>query len=218
MHMNKIKISLFIALIFICNSTYANNFYLGAEYISDKTEVDKIDGISLHHFRLLDSYDDSYKTEGIFSGYKFHSNFAIEVGYAHSKRERKNFTEQSAEGGLLTGHSETSFKFFRLDLIGIHSLSKNIDLIASLGVISKRAASELSYEEIPPCYYTGCDGFWSGDLKGHEHNTSFQYGIGVQYKIMNDIALRFIFKSILGGFSYSDNIPYSLNFGAQYEF
>ena len=219
-----IIISIFFTSL-ISKAYASSDFYLGTEYLYDEINVNKIDDIVAGYFplniQLSDTSKNSYKSGGVYIGYKFHSNLSIEVGYAQSKTEKKHFEEQGAL--LFDGVSKISLKSYRIELLGeypFQSLSK-FSLLGSIGVVFKEADMDVEFKELIVCTAqvgANCPPFIVTNIDEVNQSTRMQYGIGAQYKFSNNISTRFIVKSALTSFSFSSGTPYSLNLGVQYHF
>lgn len=159
------------------NDSYQKGFYAGlglgesrlnTEQFYTQSDVE-IDKVTLNQSSVL-----NYKA---FIGYKFNKNFALEGGYFNLGKYEYH---QSGNFGDVNGTFK--YKGGNLDLIGNAPITNNVSFLGILGThrghISNTTTSNIGNLSNMPNPFSGSNGL------------SYKYGIGLQYKITDNVSIR----------------------------
>ena len=142
-------------------------WYAGAS-IGRSEFIDQCEGVSV-------SCKDTDTAFRIFGGYRFHRNFAAELGYA-------NLGKAKADGTISGVSVRADLKAQTWDLVGVGMLpvAQNISLLGKLGM--HRSEAKVSA--------TGSVAGFSASTSSKETNTDLTFGLGAQYDFSRNFAAR----------------------------
>lgn len=180
----------------VCQSCYLRP-YVGLDYSFNMVDFGRDEGEDLD-----DDYEDNFHAGSVSLGVRLHDDFALEGYYKRSAKNKKNGTyggyKFTTEGVLQSFGVDAVFHSPRL------GYDNRVELIGSLGV----AWYEIKEDINMPAFGTYTE-------KGHA--VGGRAGIGLQYYINNNLALR-----LMGRYNYT-NIEnakhmFELDAGVRYYF
>lgn len=129
----------------------------------------------------IDDTDTSWK---IFAGYRFHPNFAVELGYVDLGKASFNANVAVGANGVTPGSANGSIKSraVTLDAVGILPFAHNFEVFGKLGGYYARATSDESAVNFP---FIG-----TASASSSNNNSGFHYGIGLGYSFTRAWAAR----------------------------
>ena len=181
------------------DETYKPRFYVGSElsYVEGNFKTDEYES---------ENPEKNYANISFNMGMKLHENFGVEAFYQKSSEESKTSEEYWGGLGDISINMKTSFQAFGLDFIGYLPLSKEVELLAAVGLGEYKFKGDIEYSvknSIPD------------HLKDDKLVTRF--GVGMLYNMTNNIALRTMFRYIPVKNDYIKNIT-EASMGIRYTF
>jgi len=192
---------------------------LGFDYITGKTSVgdgelefaDQLFGDAKVKANLDDVIDDQDSFAFIF-GARLNRNFGLEAFYQQSF-EDNHFSqidnETLLDNGLdytdyhLMNNYTTSFRAYGLDLIGYLPLSAYFDFVGSVGVAHYNFVNDASFGVY---YLDKFDNRGSTKTDFDDDGIGIRAGLGIQVNIIENVALRLMYKYIHIGGDIVDNL------------
>ncbi|MBQ8750884.1 MAG: porin family protein [Alphaproteobacteria bacterium] len=157
------NISPYIGLDIAINSTYFGE----SEWIKDNQEGG------------YEYFEDKNTTLNFIVGAKFNKHFSLEVFYQTSSEEDMKVMDYE------DWKTTISYTAFGIDSVGYMPISQELELLASLGLAQYYFESDDKYYED----WGGGYGEWINTSKDFD-TLGFRFGIGAQYNITNNLALR----------------------------
>lgn len=151
----------------VAGASASAQVYVGGSAGQAKSNVDCSDTLK------CDKISSTYK---VFGGYNIDKNFAVEASYS-SLGKLKAVTKE----GSLTANHEVKAKSFELAGVAKHDFTEELSGFAKLGVarVTADASSSLA----------------GSTYKGDTTSTQAVLGLGVNYKVSKEVALRAEFDS-----------------------
>ncbi len=172
--------------------------YVGLDYSYTKASTNDV--VVENVYVPSEFYEDTFNSFSINTGVKLNKNFGLEIFYQKSATEEGK-TSTLIIGGtpLATDKIETSFDAFGLDAQGYLPINDKFDLIGSIGL------GKYDFE---------MKGFGT---KASEDEVGYRLGIGAQYNINENFALRGMARYIIiDGNAVNDMTEFSA--GIRYSF
>lgn len=141
----------------------------------------------------------SYK---LFSGYQFHPNFAVEASYSNLGKFKSSYADVGS-----TQSTQVKTSSFELAAVGNHQFTSELSGFAKLGIASVKAEGEFWGTGTAPAY-----------ASASTTSTQPVWGLGVNYKLTKELALRAEFESRKVKFGDDKETVRNLNVGLQYHF
>lgn len=185
----------------------AYKYYVGVEYNKSQVETNKktinfndpvfspVNGINVPSSQMVDHQDNI----GVVLGFRPHKNFGFEAFYnrSYSKNEVTQYDNVSisATDYHLINTYITKYQAFGVDLVGYLPVTQFFDFVAMVGIGKYKFDNQARFEAR---YLEG--GTNSAVYNTHysfdEDEWGYRVGGGVQFNIMNGVALRLMYKYI----------------------
>jgi len=168
------------------------NFYMGGNVGASKVNLDtgavSTSLIAVGKFTsaatTADQYDTGFK---VFGGYRFHPNFAVEVGYFNLGRI--NFTSVTTGPASTVVGSAKNNDGFNVDLVGILPVKDAFSVFGRVGVQTSKTSISAPVRGV--------------NFSSSETNTDYKAGLGLQYDFFKEVGARLEWEHfrVPGGFS-----------------
>lgn len=213
-----IYFSIFSSFLISVNNSYANNFYVGAGFQSNKAKYEDQSFIVANGvvtYKGDNILETDFNNVNFFTGYKFDDlNLAFEVGYFNNSDKEKTFNTGLIwlnNGNPVGAKTETSLQIINFD--GIYNYNFNDKISALLiGTVAKVDA------EIKTSFYDGAS--VRGSSTYEEDGFGFGGGLGLEAKLHDKFSVRATAKTlqIFGDLDETVKSIFSYNLGVKYNF
>lgn len=136
--------------------------------------------------------EDNYNTWSVNAGARIHDNFGLEAFYQKALNEKRT----SVDGDRIS----SNFRAYGLDAIGYLPTCTKLEFLGSAGVGKYTMKTRIS-----------------GDGAETDSGTGYRLGVGAQYNLTENVAVRGMLRHVFVQNSYLDDIN-ELSLGARYTF
>lgn len=159
----------------------------------------------------IDDKDTSWK---IFAGYRFHPNFAVELGYVDLGKGTADGNVAVGADGATPGSAHASVKAqaVTLDAVGILPFANNFEVFGKVGGYYAHTTADVSAVNFP---FLG-----TGSASTSDNNGGFHYGVGLGYNFSHNWAARVEWERFnrVGGDSIGKSDVDNTSISAVYKF
>ncbi len=149
--------------------------YIGLDVATSSTDFGDNDWIGDGSYKF---FDDKNEALSFVVGAKFNKNFGVEAFYqASSESEKKTYWDED-----FYEKDKLSYSAFGIDAIAYMPINQEFELLAALGLA--QYDFETKYEDVDEVF-----GNLGGESKDFD-SLGIRFGIGAQYNITNNLALR----------------------------
>lgn len=179
-------------------------YYVGFEYNKSQVEANNkkmqfndaifpdTDGIKIPSGQIVDHQDNI----GVVLGFRPHKNFGFEAFYNRAYNSNKVSHYDGTSLGNPSYHMvdtfTTKYQAYGVDLVGYLPITRYFDFVAFVGVgkykFDNSARFEVMYGEAPSIY--------TKSISFDEDEIGYRAGGGVQFNIVDGVALRLMYKYI----------------------